>query len=102
MLWIMAMHYNPKFWDNPGVFNPDRFADKKGMKHRYAWMPFSMGPRQCIGNNLAMMEIKIMLIHLLRKFVVQKDPKSEAVKPHVGTVTQPGPKCSVILTPRHH
>lgn len=45
---INSVHMEPKVWENPTVFNPDRFADHAEI-HPNAWMPFSDGPRACIG-----------------------------------------------------
>ena len=54
---------NPNVWDEPDRFNPDRFqADKSKHRHRLAAIPFSSGPRNCIGEHFARME---MLVHLL-------------------------------------
>jgi cytochrome P450 / NADPH-cytochrome P450 reductase len=45
---INAVHHEPKVWEEPDVFNPDRFANHPDL-HPNAWMPFSDGPRACIG-----------------------------------------------------
>lgn len=46
---LMTLHRNEKYWPNPLVFDPDRFLpDKIGTYSNY-YMPFSMGPRNCIG-----------------------------------------------------
>ena len=56
------LHRHPDFWDDPESFRPQRFAaiDADG-RHRFAYIPFAVGPRHCIGENLAMFE---MLVHL--------------------------------------
>lgn len=54
---------NPNIWEEPDRFNPDRFRpDKSKQRHRLAAIPFSSGPRNCIGEHFARTE---MLLHLL-------------------------------------
>ncbi len=56
------LHRHPAYWDEPEEFRPERFAPANaGERHRFAYIPFSAGPRHCIGENLAMFE---MLVHL--------------------------------------
>jgi cytochrome P450 len=56
------LHRHPDFWDDPESFRPQRFAAiDAGGRHRFAYIPFAVGPRHCIGENLAMFE---MLVHM--------------------------------------
>jgi cytochrome P450 len=56
------LHRHPKFWDDPESFRPERFAGADAEeRHRFAYIPFAVGPRHCIGENIAMFE---MLVHL--------------------------------------
>lgn len=68
---LIAVHHDPQQWgDDVDEFNPDRFADgvSKASKHPQAFMPFTLGPRICIGMNFAMMEAKIALAMILQRF----------------------------------
>ncbi len=66
---IIYLHHSPKYWDQPEKFMPERFApEKRNSIDRYVYMPFGGGPRLCIGNNFAMLEMQIILITLYRKF----------------------------------
>ena len=54
------LHRHPEYWEQAGVFSPDRFLGDANWQ-RYAYLPFSAGPRHCIGEEFANME---MLVHL--------------------------------------
>ena len=55
-------HRHPDFWPNPEVFDPERFTPERAAdRPRYAYFPFGGGPRQCIGNNFALMEATLLL-----------------------------------------
>ena len=70
-----AFNRSPNFWNDPDVFNPDRFACPEEIPHfRYVFFPFSLGPRNCIGQTFAMFEEKILLARLIQKFKFQLIP----------------------------
>ena len=57
-----GVHRHPDFWDNPDDFDPDRFSPGLSQaRPRFAYNPFGGGPRQCIGNELALMETQIVV-----------------------------------------
>lgn len=66
---VYALHRHPDLWENPNDFNPDRFSPEK-VKERSRWnyLPFGAGPRMCIGNNFALMEMQLVLALLVRHF----------------------------------
>jgi cytochrome P450 len=69
------LHHNKKYWDKPEEFNPKRFLAHYNKK---AFVPFGIGPRSCIGEALARIELKTILILFLRKFnfdLINKDIK---------------------------
>lgn len=73
---IYALHRNHALWDDPDVFDPDRFADPVQIK-RYAYLPFGHGPRICIGMSFALQEAVIILSTLLSRFRFTQMPGRE-------------------------
>jgi cytochrome P450 len=71
---IWGIHHSPAVWQQPEMFDPERFDIPAGQfpgGHRYAWMPFGAGPRACIGMQIAMLEIPIVIAAVLRSFVLE-------------------------------
>jgi cytochrome P450 len=64
-----TLHRHPAFWSDPEEFRPERFAgvDAKE-RHRFAFIPFSVGPRHCIGENMAMFEMLVHVNRMVRRF----------------------------------
>jgi cytochrome P450 len=65
---IYSLHRNPKFWENPEVFDPQRFDVQNFKGKAFAYIPFGQGKRACIGKPLAMAELQIILPILLQNF----------------------------------
>jgi cytochrome P450 len=69
MLSQWMTHRHPKFWENPERFEPERFsAEQAAGRPRYAYFPFSGGPRQCIGNIFALTEANLILAAVAQKY----------------------------------
>ena len=67
--YIYGAHHNPAIWEDPEVFNPDRFSAGNRKKiPPYAYLPFGGGPRLCIGNNFAIMEMQLILAEMIRRY----------------------------------
>ncbi|XP_015747797.1 PREDICTED: cytochrome P450 3A41-like [Acropora digitifera] len=72
-----ALHRDPDLWDNPLEFNPDNFSpEAKEKRDPFAFLPFGVGPRQCIGMRLAMLEIKIGLLQVMQRFKFERAPET--------------------------
>jgi cytochrome P450 family 9 len=70
ILWIpfYALHHDPEYFPEPNKFKPERFLDdNKDQCNLNAYFPFGLGPRSCIGNRFALLEMKVMLFHLLAR-----------------------------------
>ncbi|XP_051828016.1 cytochrome P450 4F3-like [Antechinus flavipes] len=81
---IFGIHHNPTVWTNPEVFNPYRFDSNNSQKMSpLAFMPFSAGPRNCIGKNFAMAEMKVVLALTLLHFRVFSDGYLSQRKPEL-------------------
>ncbi|KAI8149551.1 cytochrome P450 [Fennellomyces sp. T-0311] len=66
---VYHMHHNPKVYPDPEKFDPDRFTPEEEQKRsRFGWLPFSTGPRSCIGMAFALQEAKVVLAMLLHRF----------------------------------
>jgi cytochrome P450 len=77
---IYALHRHPGFWDSPEVFDPDRFTpENSGSRHKFAYIPFGAGPRQCIGNTFGLMEASLIIAGVARRYDLQLVPGTEVV-----------------------
>ena len=66
---IYAIHHDPDYYPNPYQFNPERFMPEN--RHNitpYTYLPFGAGPRNCIGMRFALLEAKLCLSHIIRKY----------------------------------
>ncbi len=75
---IAAIHYDPEIWPEPEKFDPYRFAPAEKANHGpYDWLPFGAGPRQCIAMRLAMAEVKISVLYLVKNFKIIQTEETE-------------------------
>jgi enediyne biosynthesis protein E7 len=67
------LHRHPAFWNEPEEFRPERFADDAaGERHKFAYIPFAVGPRHCIGENMAMFEMLVHMRTMTRRFSLSR------------------------------
>lgn len=69
ILWIYMAHHDPRWYEQPEKFLPDRFLpEAEAARPRMAYLPFGAGPRACIGTHFAMMEAQLVLATLRSRF----------------------------------
>jgi cytochrome P450 len=66
---IFAVHRHPDYWPEPERFDPERFtAEQAAQTHRFAYLPFGGGPRQCIGSAFALTEAQLILAMITQRY----------------------------------
>jgi cytochrome P450 len=86
-----VMHRHPAYWDEPEQFDPTRFTPERvAARPKFVYLPFGAGPRQCIGNQFAMMEAQLIVATLAQRYRLHLVP---------GHPVEPWPL--ITLRPRH-
>ena len=96
---IYTLHRHPGFWTQPDTFDPERFsAENSRGRHKYAYIPFGAGPRQCIGNNFGLMEAALVVACVLQRFELHSLPGMN-VQPQALFVLRPNRDVLMSLHP---
>ncbi|KAH9123010.1 hypothetical protein AeMF1_005900 [Aphanomyces euteiches] len=96
---LVALHRNPKYWSQPDEFIPERFLEgsavyeaNKGLRNghgnTFTYMPFSAGPKNCIGMRFAMAELQVVISNLLLQFSFRLTDKAN-ISPQLTTTLRP-------------
>ena len=80
--YLYGLHRSVEHWSSPETFDPSRFdADARTSRHRFAYAPFGGGPRICVGNNMAVTQILLVLATLIRRYDWRTDDPMPAIQP---------------------
>ncbi|KAM5247023.1 vitamin D 25-hydroxylase isoform 2-T2 [Ctenodactylus gundi] len=90
---LYSVHFDEKYWRDPEVFYPERFLDSNGyFVKKEAMVPFSLGRRHCLGEQLARMEMFLFFTALLQRFHLHFPHELVPnLKPKLGMTLQPQP-----------
>uniref|UniRef100_A0A8D1QBF8 Cytochrome P450 2J2 n=1 Tax=Sus scrofa TaxID=9823 RepID=A0A8D1QBF8_PIG len=87
---LTALHKDPAEWATPDTFNPEHFLENGKFKKREAFLPFSIGKRACLGEQLARTELFVFFTSLLQKFSFRPPDKEKlSLKFRVGLTLSP-------------
>jgi cytochrome P450 len=101
-LWPWLMHRHKALWDDPDVFDPDRWRpEARAGRHRFQYLPFGGGPRLCVGMRFATIEALAVLAHWLRSWTFAPMPGREVRASGMITL-RPAGGLPLILARRSH
>ncbi|XP_051742543.1 cytochrome P450 3A27-like isoform X5 [Ctenopharyngodon idella] len=93
---------DPQLWDSPDEFRPERFSpESKSEINQYAFMPFGLGPRNCIGMRFALMIMKLLVVKLLQNFTVETCKETQ-IPLELNVMFQPKFPITLKFKPRSH
>ncbi|MFV8755690.1 cytochrome P450 [Nannocystaceae bacterium ST9] len=76
MVSIYDVHNDPRWWDEPRAFRPERHAsDATPPRHPHAWLPFGLGRHMCVGQRLALVEGPLALARIAQRFTLSTVPE---------------------------
>jgi cytochrome P450 len=99
-MFFWGTHRHPAFWQDAETFDPERFAPERSKeRHSWSFVPFSGGPRTCIGNMFALVEASVLVAQMLTRFDFEV-LSCEDVKPVAVATMRPSKPVRVLLRRR--
>lgn len=98
-----AVHRRADIYENPEKFDPDNFLpERMAKRHYYSFIPFSAGPRSCVGRKYAMLKLKVLLSSIVRHYVIDCKMKEEDFKLQADIILKLENGFNISLKPRDH
>ena len=99
MPYIYGTHRNPAHWEDAESFDPRRFEPERvRARHPFAFIPFGGGPRICIGNNMAILQILLIVVGFVRKYDFSLTrPEAVGIQPRM--LLRPGGPVTMTFRP---
>ncbi|KAH8396155.1 hypothetical protein KR222_004265 [Zaprionus bogoriensis] len=98
-----CVHRRADIYPNPTKFDPDNFLpERMANRHYYSFIPFSAGPRSCVGRKYAMLKLKVLLSTLVRNFIVHSDETEADFKLQADIILKLENGFNVSLEPRKY
>jgi cytochrome P450 len=99
---VVDIHMSPEIYPEPERFNPERFSpEEKAKRHPCAYLPFGLGPRNCVGMRFALLEAKMILIEVLKKYKITLSKETTVpIEIDKGGVLRPKTGVFLNFTPR--
>lgn len=95
--YIYGVHRNEDIWEDVNTFDPSRFDKERSVnRHPFAHIPFGGGPRVCIGQNMAIMQILLVLVSIIRKYDFRLEP-GDSVDIHPMMILRPNGPVNLIF-----
>lgn len=70
-------HRHPDYWERPEEFDPERFSEERAAaRPAHAWLPFTLGPRECLGIHFALMEVHLVIAAIARRYRLTLVPEA--------------------------